>query len=109
MPTAWPLLGHLPAFCRDKPRFLDRCAETGQAVIRLDIGGPTLLLREPADIRYVLQEAAASFAKSPLISSEAGQQMFGQGEYAGYRIPVGKSLPSGHALGVTECRSDIPK
>ncbi len=79
MPTAWPLLGHLPAFYRDKLGFLDRCAESGQATIRLDIGGPTMLLREPADIRYVLQEAAANFAKSPLIASAAGQRMFGQG------------------------------
>jgi cytochrome P450 len=73
------LLGDLPAFYKDKLAFLDRCAEASQPVIRLAIGGPTLLLREPADIRYVLQEAASSFAKSPLISSEAGRRMFGQG------------------------------
>ena len=78
-PKAWPILGHLPAFYRDKLGFLDRCAESTEPVIRLQLGGPTLLLREPADIRYVLQEAAPSFAKSPLISSAVGQRLFGQG------------------------------
>jgi len=78
-PNGWPLLGDLPSFYRDKLAFLDRCAETTQPVVRLWLGGPTVLLREPSDIRYVLQGAAASFAKSPLISGEQGQQIFGQG------------------------------
>ncbi len=73
------MLGHLPAYYWDKLAFLDRCAASDDAVVRLKIGEPTLLLREPADIRYVLQDAAPSFAKSQLISSEAGQQLFGKG------------------------------
>jgi len=78
-PKPWPLLGHLPAFYKDKLAFLDRCAETAQPVVRLQIGGPTVMLREPSDIRYVLQTAASSFAKSPLISGEHGQRIFGKG------------------------------
>ncbi len=78
-PKGWPLLGNLPAFYRDKLAFLDRCAGTGQPVVRLQLGGPTVLLREPADVRYVLQTASSSFEKSPLIAGEQGQQIFGQG------------------------------
>ena len=78
-PRAWPLLGHLPAFYKDKLAFLDHCAESTLPVIQLQVGEPTILLREPADIGYVLQEAASSVAKSPLISGEQGRQIFGQG------------------------------
>jgi cytochrome P450 len=79
VPGEWPFLGHLPAFYKDKLGFLDRCAETRQPVVRLRVGGTTLLLREPADIRYVLQEDAAVFTKSPLISGDRGFRLFGQG------------------------------
>ena len=48
-------------------------------MIRLRIGRPTLLLREPADIRYVLRDAAPNFEKTPLLSGEAGRQLFGEG------------------------------
>jgi cytochrome P450 len=78
-PRGWPLLGHLPAFYKDKLAFLDRCAESTLPVIQLQVGEPTILLREPTDIGYVLQEAASSFAKSPLISGEQGRRLFGQG------------------------------
>src|SRR5580700_8384632 len=79
VPGEWPFLGHLPAFYKDKLGFLDRCAETRQPVVRLRAGGTTLLLREPADIRHVLQEAASVFTKSPLISGDQGFRLFGQG------------------------------
>ncbi len=79
IPKRWPLLDHLPSFYADKLAFLDRCAETEQPVVRLALGGPTVLLREPADIRHVLQGASPSFAKSPLISGVRGRQIFGQG------------------------------
>lgn len=79
IPAAWPWLGHLPAFYLDKLGFLDRCARSSQPAIRLRIGGPTLLLRDPGDIRYVLQDGASNFAKSPIIAGDRGQRMLGQG------------------------------
>jgi cytochrome P450 len=78
-PSPWPLLGYLPAFYKDKVAFLDRCAESARLVLRLPVGGPTMLLRELSDLRSVLQEGASNFAKSPLISGEQGQRILGQG------------------------------
>ena len=46
---------------------------------------PTLLLREPADIRYVLRDAAPNFTKTPLLSGEAGKQLFGEGSSDEFR------------------------
>lgn len=72
-------MGHLPAFYKNKLAFLDHYAESAAPAIWLHLGEPTVLLREPADIRYVLQTASSSFAKSPRISGEQGQRLFGQG------------------------------
>lgn len=78
-PRPWPLLGHLPAFYRDRLGFLDACARSEGAVVPLHIGRPTLLLREPADIRFVLQEKPLSFEKTPALMSERGRRLSGNG------------------------------
>ena len=78
-PRPWPLLGHLPAFVRDRLAFLDTCARSEAAVVPLHIGRPTLLLREPADIRFVLQEKPLSFEKTPVLTSERGRRLSGNG------------------------------
>ena len=78
-PRPWPLLGHLPAFYRDRLGFLDVCAQSETPVVPLRIGRPTLLLREPADIRFVLQEKPLSFEKTPALTSERGRRLSGNG------------------------------
>jgi len=74
-----PVAGHLPYFLRDKLAFLDRCATINEPVIALDLGGPTLLLREPDDIRFALEEHPQLFHKSPRLMDERGQRLSGRG------------------------------
>jgi cytochrome P450 len=79
VPFSVPFAGHLPAFLWNRLGFLERCAATQLSVVPLRIGGPAVLLREPEDIRYVLEQEPLRFEKSPRLVSERGRRLSGGG------------------------------
>ncbi len=78
-PPAYPLVGHLPVFLRDKLGFLLKSAATCGDCVRLQIGEPTYLLNHPEDIRHVLLTNEGNYEKSPRMTSARGQRLFGAG------------------------------
>jgi cytochrome P450 len=78
-PRRLPLVGHSLAFLRDKPGFLARCRDAIGDVARLDLGGATWLLNDPADVRHVLLDAAGNYQKTPKLTSRRGRALSGDG------------------------------
>ncbi len=78
-PGGLPLVGHAIAFLRDKPGFLDACLRQRGDCVRLDLGGPTWLLNDPADVKHVLVDAAAKYQKTPKLTSSRGRELSGEG------------------------------
>ncbi len=78
-PKSYPLVGHLPAFLRDKLGFLSRCAAQYGEVVKLNIGEPTFLLNNPDDIRYVLVTNPDNFDKTPRMIRGKARQLSGEG------------------------------
>ena len=76
---AWPVVGQLPTFLRDKLGFLRRCAALPGDVVELDIGGPTFLLKNPDDIKHVLETNHAQYTKTPRLTSPRGKWLSGDG------------------------------
>lgn len=76
-PPAAPLVGHLPWFLRDKLGFLRDCAGRYGDVVGLHLGGPTLLVTHPADIRHVLVGNADNYGKSPRVIGPTARQFLG--------------------------------
>jgi cytochrome P450 len=74
-----PLVGHAPAFLRDKLGFLSRCAAEYGDVVRLDIGGPTYLVSGPDDIKHVLVSNSDNYEKTPRLTGARGRRFFGSG------------------------------
>ncbi|MBM3954046.1 MAG: cytochrome P450 [Planctomycetes bacterium] len=65
------------AFLRDKPGYLLRCHERYGETVRLSLGGPTLLITAPEDVRHVLVSAAGRYGKSPRLVSETARRRLG--------------------------------
>jgi cytochrome P450 len=78
-PRALPLLGHAPAFLRDKLGFLARSAAEYGDVVRLQIGGPTYLLTNPDDIKHVLVSNSDNYEKTLRLRGARGRTFFGNG------------------------------
>lgn len=78
-PPALPLLGHAPAFLRDKLGFLTRCAAEYGDVVKLDIGGLTYLVTHPDDVRHVLVSGSDNYEKTPRLTGPRGRRFFGSG------------------------------
>ena len=78
-PPALPLVGHAPAFLRDKLGFLARCAAEYGDVVRLDIGGRTFLLTSPDDVKHVLVSHSDNYEKTPRLTGARGRRFFGSG------------------------------
>src|SRR4028118_152839 len=74
-----PLLGHLPDFLHDKLGFLMRCTAKHGNVVKVESGGPTYLLNDPEDIKYVLATNHGNYEKSPRITGVQGRSLFGEG------------------------------
>ncbi len=72
-----PFVGDAPRFLFDKPGFLAACQRRFGDTVRLDIGGPTLLLADPADVRHVLVSGADAYGKSPQIVGSAARKALG--------------------------------
>jgi cytochrome P450 len=78
-PPGLPLVGHLPWFLADKLGFLCSCAARYGDVVKLQIGEPTYLLTNPADIQHVLLDKALSYSKTPRLTSARGKRLSGSG------------------------------
>lgn len=78
-PRAYPVLGHLPGFLRDKLGFLSRCAAEYGDVVKLKIGEPTFLLNNPEDIKHLLVVNPDNYVKSPRMTSSNGKRLSGAG------------------------------
>lgn len=72
-----PFVGDAPRFALDKPGFLATCHRVFGDTARLDIGGPTLLLTDPRDVRHVLVTGADAYGKSPRIVGSTARQSLG--------------------------------
>ena len=64
-PHAWPILGHVPVYLRDRLGFLSRAARDAGPVVRLLLGGETYLLNDVRDVQHVLVERDDNYVKSP--------------------------------------------
>lgn len=78
-PPPLPLVGHAPAFVRDKLGFLSRCAAEYGDVVKLDIGGRTYLVTHPDDVKHVLVSASDNYEKTPRLTGTRGRRFFGSG------------------------------
>jgi len=78
-PPALPLVGHAPAFLRDKLGFLARCAAEYGDVVQLDIGGRTYLVSGPDDIKHVLVSKSDNYEKTARLTSARRRRFFGDG------------------------------
>ena len=78
-PAAYPILGHVPQFLRDRLGFLTRCAARYGDVVELRIGERTFLLNNAEDVRYVLATNARNYTKSPRLTSPRGKRLSGEG------------------------------
>ena len=83
-PSAWPLVGHLPAFLHDKLGFLTRCAEQYGDTVPLHIGEPTYLLNDAADIQHVLIDNSANYSKTWRLTSPRGKRFSGNGLHTSF-------------------------
>lgn len=72
-----PVVGDAPRFLLDKPGFLATCQRISGDTACLDIGGPTLLLADPRDVRHVLVTGADAYGKSPRIIGSRARQSLG--------------------------------
>lgn len=78
-PWAWPLVGHAPRYLADKLGFLTKCVARYGEVVRLRIGGPTLLLAGAENIQHVLTGNPANYSKTPRLTDERGKRLSGAG------------------------------
>ena len=63
-PGALPLLGHVPAFRRDRLALLASCADCPSPVVRCRLGHTVLVLKDPEDIRHVLVGNHGNYARA---------------------------------------------
>lgn len=78
-PPAWPLLGHLPDFLRDRLAFLRKCSTEYGDVVPLRIGEPTYLINNADDVRHVFIGNAENYDKTPRMTSRRGKWLSGEG------------------------------
>jgi cytochrome P450 len=78
-PRGLPLAGNALSFLHDKLGFLSRSAAKYGEVVRLQLGGPTYLLSNPADIRHVLVANADNYEKTPRLIGPRAKRFFGIG------------------------------
>jgi cytochrome P450 len=77
-PGGLPVVGHLPAFHRDRLGFLDACRATGGPLVGLRFARPTYLLLEPDDIGHVLV-SYGTYAKTDRLTDVRGRRAVGGG------------------------------
>ena len=78
-PPSLPVVGHVPAFLRDKLGFLRQAREQFGDTVRLRIGDPVWLINDPADVEHILVTNAYNYEKSPKLTSPRGRKLSGSG------------------------------
>src|SRR5436305_2019072 len=78
-PGGYPLVGHLPAFLRDRLGFLSRCAEMDAAVVRFKLDSDVYLLLDAQDLKHVLEANYPNYDKSQRMTSPRGKELSGSG------------------------------
>ena len=78
-PAAVPLLGHVPAFKRDRVGLLQECVETPGDVVELRLGRPAYLLKRAEDVQHVLVARHESYPKSIRNIGPRARRIFGDG------------------------------
>jgi cytochrome P450 len=78
-PAAYPMVGHVPQFLRDRLGFLSRCAARYGDVVELKIGERTFLLNNAEDVRHVLMTNARNYTKTSRLTSARGKRLSGEG------------------------------
>jgi cytochrome P450 len=68
-PGARPLLGHLPAYRRDRLAFFESCANGSDSVTACRLGGRGYVLNDPQDIKHVLVANEGNYDKARYIAS----------------------------------------
>lgn len=63
-PGGLPLVGHAPAYLRDRLGFFAGCVDGAGAVVRCRLTGAGYLLNDPEDVRHVLVRNQPNYVKS---------------------------------------------
>lgn len=63
-PGRLPLVGHLPAYLRNRLEFYARCADAPEAVVRYRLANTAYLVSDPEDIRHVLVRNHRNYRKA---------------------------------------------
>jgi cytochrome P450 len=72
-PGGHPLVGHVPAYLRDRLAFFAGCADRSGAVIRFRLTRAGYLLNQPEDIRHVLVANHRNYVKSRRLAAGRGE------------------------------------
>jgi cytochrome P450 len=77
--AAVPLLGHVPAFRRDRVGLLQACVEAPGDVVELRIAGPAYLLKRAEDVQHVLVARHEIYPKTIRNIGPRARRIFGDG------------------------------
>jgi cytochrome P450 len=75
---SYPLVGHTPAFLRDRLGLLEAAAEGADRAVELSIGGRTYLLVDAAEVKHVLVDRPEAYTKTPRLVGRAGRRLAGE-------------------------------
>jgi cytochrome P450 len=78
-PAGQPIVGHLIAFRRERLELLDACIEAPGDMVELRIRTPAYLLKRAEDIKHVLLDAQADYAKDERNIGPRATRIFGDG------------------------------
>jgi len=78
-PAGQPIVGHLIAFRRERLELLDACIEAPGDVVKLRIRTPAYVLKRAEDIKHVLLDAQADYAKDERNIGPRATRIFGDG------------------------------
>jgi cytochrome P450 len=75
----YPLVGHVPAFRKDRLALLKACAATPGDVIEVRLGRSAYLLKRAQDVQHVLVAGHAMYPKGPRNIGARATRIFGDG------------------------------
>lgn len=78
-PRGYPVVGHLPAYLRDRLAFLLGCDDGSGTPVRLRLGRTAYLLTDAADVEHVLLRNFRNYTKTPRLVSRRGRKLLGRG------------------------------
>jgi cytochrome P450 len=78
-PLAYPVVGHLPPYLRNRLDFLLGCDDGSGRPVRLRLGRTAYLLTDADDIEHVLLRNMRNYTKSPRMTSTRGRRLLGRG------------------------------